>query len=65
MKKSQEILVILTPGFAADEGDSTCLPAQQQLVISWQEQFPGIPLIILAFQYGLFHVLKIIRINEK
>jgi glycosyltransferase involved in cell wall biosynthesis len=51
MKKSQEILVILSPGFAANEADSTCLPAQQQLVLNWQEQFPGIVLVVIAFQY--------------
>jgi glycosyltransferase involved in cell wall biosynthesis len=55
MEKRQEILVILSPGFATDEADSTCLPAQQQFVLSWQKAFPEIPLVILSFQYPFSH----------
>ncbi len=51
MKSLPKTLIILTPGFAAGESDSTCLPAQQQLLLSLREQFPGITFIILAFQY--------------
>lgn len=51
MKSLPKTLIILAPGFAAGESDSTCLPAQQQLLLSLREQFPGITLIVLAFQY--------------
>jgi glycosyltransferase involved in cell wall biosynthesis len=48
---SKKALVILSPGFAANEADSACLPAQQQLVKTVSELFPSIQLIVLAFQY--------------
>ena len=51
MINSKKTLVILSPGFAANEADSTCLPAQQQLVKTLSEEFPSIQLIVLAFQY--------------
>jgi glycosyltransferase involved in cell wall biosynthesis len=51
MKKRQKALVILSPGFAANEADTTCLPTQQQLVNALNEDFPGVCIIILAFQY--------------
>lgn len=51
MMNSKKTLVILSPGFAANEADSTCLPAQQQFINVLHEQFPSIKLIILAFQY--------------
>jgi len=44
-------LVILSPGFPADESDTTCLPAQQHLARQLRLLFPGIHLIILALQY--------------
>jgi glycosyltransferase involved in cell wall biosynthesis len=43
--------IILTPGFPANEADTTCLPAQQQFVQNLQESFPFINIIVLAFQY--------------
>jgi glycosyltransferase involved in cell wall biosynthesis len=51
MKSSQKTFIILSPGFAANEADSTCLPAQQQLVNAIKEGFPSVRIIILAFQY--------------
>ena len=47
----EDILVILSPGFAANEADSTCLPAQQQLVRAINKNFPEKKIIIVAFQY--------------
>jgi len=46
-----DTFVILTPGFPADEYDSTCLPAQQRFVLTLKKNFPSLKLIILAFQY--------------
>jgi len=34
MNKVEKTLVILTPGFAENEADTTCLPMQQTLVVS-------------------------------
>lgn len=51
MNNKQQTLVILTPGFPKDEDDSTCLPAQQALVKSINDQFPFVTIIIISFQY--------------
>ena len=57
MNKDNKTLVILTPGFAKDETDSTCLPLQQQLVKTLNEINPGLNVIILSFNYP-FHTKK-------
>src|SRR4051794_16367139 len=49
--KSKKTLVILSPGFAENEEDTTCLPAQQLLVKELNNLFPELQIIILAFQY--------------
>lgn len=46
-----EALVILTPGFAADEADTTCLPPQQIFVKALKQAYPDVHLIILTFHY--------------
>ncbi len=51
MKDRKKTLIILSPGFAANEADSTCLPPQQQFVNALHEEFSSVKLIILAFQY--------------
>jgi glycosyltransferase involved in cell wall biosynthesis len=51
MKTNQDTLVIITPGFPKDEYDSTCLPAQQNLVKAINRSFPSIKIIIISFQY--------------
>jgi glycosyltransferase involved in cell wall biosynthesis len=43
--------IILTPGFAASESDSTCLPMQQHFVKTLGALHPHIDIIILSFQY--------------
>ncbi len=43
--------VILTPGFAASEEDSTCLPMQQTFVRMLHDLYPQIKIVILTFQY--------------
>lgn len=45
------VLVILIPGFAKDEEDSVCLPAQQAFVQAINKNFPHIEPVIFAFQY--------------
>jgi glycosyltransferase involved in cell wall biosynthesis len=54
MNNDKRTLVILTPGFAKDESDSTCLPLQQQLVKALKESDPRLHIIILSFNYP-FH----------
>lgn len=51
MDNRQTSLVILIPGFPADENDTTCLPAQQLLVKAINATFPEIKITIIAFQY--------------
>ena len=51
MKQTNKTLVILTPGFAANESDSTCLPAQQIFINALNKNFPFLKIIIVSFQY--------------
>jgi glycosyltransferase involved in cell wall biosynthesis len=51
MKAETETLVILSPGFPADESDSTCLPAQQALVRCLHSLRPGLHITVIAFHY--------------
>src|SRR6266487_5399556 len=50
---SKNTLIILSPGFAANEEDTTCLPPQQVFVKALNKNFPSLKIIILAFQYPL------------
>lgn len=43
--------IILIPGFAKDESDSTCLPAQQLLIKKINSINPQLEIIIITFQY--------------
>ena len=47
----QKALVILTPGFPANETDHNCLPALQQFVQLLQQNHPQVQVIILSSQY--------------
>ncbi|MDP4211042.1 MAG: glycosyltransferase [Bacteroidota bacterium] len=51
MKAVAKTLVVLTPGFPANESDSTCLPAQQVLIQSLNRQFKKLKIILVSFQY--------------
>jgi hypothetical protein len=44
-------LFILTPGFAASETDTTCIPSLQQFCLSLKNVAPDLTIIIFAFQY--------------
>ena len=48
-------LVILSPGFASSEEDTSCLPMQQHLVKAFNEVAPEVNIIILSFQYPYHH----------
>lgn len=45
------VFIILTPGFPADESDTSCLPAPQQFVLSLKTLYPEHEFIVLSFQY--------------
>jgi glycosyltransferase involved in cell wall biosynthesis len=51
MTNNEKTLVILTPGFAKDEADSTCIPTQQNFVTELKEKHPTLNIIILALDY--------------
>ena len=51
MSHKSKTLVILTPGFAKDESDTTCLPMQQLFIRCLNRMIPHLTIIILAFQY--------------
>jgi Glycosyltransferase len=51
MGRNEKTIVILTPGFAKNEADSTCIPNQQNFVRILKENNPGLNIIILAFDY--------------
>lgn len=47
----RKTLIILTPGFPADEADTACLPAQQQFIKMLYQNFSGWQIIIMTIQY--------------
>lgn len=51
MQTDTKTFIILSPGFPANEADTTCLPAQQQFVQNLQEAFPSLNIIVFSFQY--------------
>src|SRR5580698_1464566 len=54
MKRKLDTLVILSPGFAANEADTACLPPMQLFVKALKEICPGLHIIVIAFQYPFF-----------
>jgi 1,2-diacylglycerol 3-alpha-glucosyltransferase len=44
-------IAILTPGFARDENDTTCIPALQDYVATLHQSNPELKLYVLSFQY--------------
>jgi glycosyltransferase involved in cell wall biosynthesis len=51
MPGNEKTIIILTPGFAKDEADSTCIPTQQNFVRALNEIYPQLNVIILALDY--------------
>jgi len=71
MNRNNKTLVILTPGFPANEADSTCLPFPQLFVKTLQQLNPSLQIIVLAFQYPFiktaytWHGVKVITFNGR
>jgi len=57
MTLSNKTLIILIPGFPANEGDSTCLPFPQAFVKHLKLLYPGLNIKVLAFQYPFFEAV--------
>jgi glycosyltransferase involved in cell wall biosynthesis len=54
MNKENNKFLILTPGFARDELDTTCLPFLQNFIIELNLRFPLLEIHILALDYPFF-----------
>jgi glycosyltransferase involved in cell wall biosynthesis len=72
MKNSKaKTLIILTPGFPADENDSTCLTHMQTFVRSLKQTNPTLQIVILALRYPFFsksymwHDVRVISFGGK
>jgi glycosyltransferase involved in cell wall biosynthesis len=57
MTPKYNTLIILIPGFPADEQDSTCLPFPQAFVRNLKILNPALSIKVLAFQYPFFESL--------
>jgi glycosyltransferase involved in cell wall biosynthesis len=51
LRETTKTLIILSPGFPANEADSTCMPFPQLFVKTIQHLQPSLQVIVLAFQY--------------
>ena len=51
------VLIVLTPGFPANEQDSTCLPAQQLFIKKFAAQHPSVTIIVLTYHYPYTNIL--------
>lgn len=51
MNNEDQTFIILTPGFPESEADTTCLPMQQSLVRKIKQNYPGLNIFVLSFQY--------------
>ena len=51
MSSKEKTIVLLIPGFAANEKDTTCLPQQQAFVRTLKKNYPSLKIIVIAFQY--------------
>lgn len=54
MNVQHKTLVILTPGFPANEADSNCLPFPQLFVKKLAQLQPALNIVVMAFQYPFF-----------
>jgi glycosyltransferase involved in cell wall biosynthesis len=53
MEIKPRTLVILTPGFPSDEGDTACLPAQQIFIRALNRNYPKLRVVLISFEYPL------------
>jgi len=51
MQTEQQTLIFLSPGFAKDEADTSCLPLQQQLVKHLKDNYPKLHIVVITFHY--------------
>ena len=51
MAPAHSAIVFLTPGFPADESDTTCIPALQSYVRAFARSHPEVPVAVIAFEY--------------
>jgi glycosyltransferase involved in cell wall biosynthesis len=51
------VLIVLTPGFPANEQDSTCLPAQQLFIKKFAKGYPTVTIIVLSLHYPYINTL--------
>lgn len=51
MNKKEKVVVLLSPGFPANEADTTCIPFLQQFCLAFSRICPEIKLKIISFQY--------------
>ncbi|MBS1520201.1 MAG: glycosyltransferase [Bacteroidetes bacterium] len=54
MTELKKTLIILSPGFPKNEADSTCIPPQQVFVRNLKLKYPGLNIIVLAFEYPFY-----------
>ncbi|GAC1431048.1 MAG: hypothetical protein NVSMB7_07210 [Chitinophagaceae bacterium] len=68
---NKKTMIILTPGFPANEADSTCLPFPQLFIKSLKELHPALDIIVLAFQYPFtrseyqWHGITVVSFNGR
>ena len=71
MSVKQECIVVLSPGFAANEDDTTCLPHIQQFILSLKKLYTEKSIVVIAFQYPFisktydWHGVKVITLGGK
>ncbi len=69
MNKDIKTLIIFTPGFPANEADSTCMPFPQLFVKTLKKLHPALNVIVIAFQYPFtaseykWHDVEVIAFN--
>jgi glycosyltransferase involved in cell wall biosynthesis len=51
MRNSQPTLLILVPGFAKDENDTTCIPFLQSFIKTTNRLYPQLNVVIIALDY--------------
>jgi glycosyltransferase involved in cell wall biosynthesis len=50
-KNKTDTLLIISPGFPSDHSDSTCLPSIQNIVLTLNELYPRLKIVILSLHY--------------
>jgi glycosyltransferase involved in cell wall biosynthesis len=67
----KDVFIILTPGFARDEDDTTCMPSVQSFVRSLSKHYSHLEIVIFAFDYPFttnnyqWHNINVIPFNHQ